>query len=1350
MENRRTALGFAVLSVLWAGWATAQTVSPTEAAAPEIAPALAEMRTRVQAAGDAAKLDADAVVVLDETSVLVRPTGIGSARRHNVTKILREPAIRGLSVRAFDFDPATNRLELEAVRVYRADGNVEEIPLTTKVLQPQPASGVFWGTQQYLVSVPNLTVGDAVETISTMTGFNVAYLGAEGGAATVSQTEGAGKAAKVVKVGPAVAEPQVNAKGEPLRPPVPGHWHDEALFFTTGYPIVEKRYTVRLPKDKPLQYGVYNGELRTIVTLDGDEMVYTFERKDIKPLKGEANMEPWSNVAPKLLLATLPSWEDKSRWLYQVSEPQFTADDAIREKVAEVIQDCKTDEEKYTALNHWVAENIRYAGTSRGMCEGYTIHDIKETFHDRAGVCKDKAGMLVGMLRVAGFDSFLVMTMARQRVDAIPADQFNHAVTCIRNRDGSLILLDPTWMPKSRDNWSTLEPLQHVVYGLPEGKELSQSPYFPPETSLAKWQGRAKISADGTLSGYTGWSATGTPEGRVRRMLAAHPAAERDNWFVEGFQRISPAIELKRIQCLDPDDFSRPLDLTAEYVANRFVVGTGARRYLALPMMQTPLGATALKDLFGNSEPKERKYGLKLWATRLVNIDETVDLPNDWEVVDAPQPVEIDGPAAGLKFNLEQTLTDSASGTTQLRYTCVLTIKKWIVPPEEYANFKEVMDKFEELAGRVVVCEVVGGGDAQGDKIAAPKAAAAPAAAKQPAPAKRAAASTPDAVIELWEQHWKLQDDGALVYHEKKHVCLNSERAYGEFADPRITFNADTDTLEILTARTKLPSGEYVELPPYAHIEVAPDVTAGWPAFANIRQHLLVMSGLEAGCVVELEYKITSKPGTRLLAADLRLDHCYPVQQRIVQVEAPAGTKVQAILTNLPEDQKLSAATQAWVEKVRAGDTASAVELPSQALDFGAFEATPEEAQAQPWYCTAPRLTFAAVSKPGWVETRLAALQAAAQPDPKLYELATEWTKDMNDPADKLRAIHEKLKATFNFVEFPIEWRPTTLRPAAEVARSNYGTPEEAAALYLALARAAGLAVVPGMLAPDEAWHAGVAQPALVSRYVIAQRDEAEDGAAALTGDEDLWDAHAGRLLPEGRWSGALLLPEPMPGLGVTLPTWDDADESQCQVHGAIKLAEDGSYAGKLVVHVTGLFVNSEALRTADAQKSRLATLIGRVLPDVSVESFTTRSLVAGDFEAEVQVKSAKALKKLDGAWLLQMPKDGPYLADVPLPLASETRHTPVRLAGAFDERIDVMIEYPEKWTLLAQPAELAPDEEDWGQVEQAVTVAKGSTKLVRHTRIENRDLEPEEFTALRESLNALRTDAARTLLVKP
>lgn len=671
MRARQTVPG--VLSSLLLVVALATTSTGTERFPPD------PIKAKILAAGDAARHNTDTVVVLHDTLVRVRPSGIGTAHVQRVVKVLREGGIRSQSVQVFPFDPHTNRLDLLNARVYRADGAVEEVPLEQAVRQPQPAWSVYWGAEQYLLGVPRLAVGDAVETMWELTGFNVAYLAGEGTGQAESDAI------------------ELNALGEPLRPPTPGHWHDEVHFFS-DVPVIEQRYTVRVPRDKPLQFGVFNGELCSSLRFDGEELVYSFEKRNIKPFQSEPSMEAAPNVGTKLLLATLPSWKEKSRWLYEVSEPAFELDDAIRRKVAEITAGLSTDEAKITALNHWVAENIRYVGTSRGMCEGYTTHPIIETFHDRAGVCKDKAGMLVGMLRVAGFESYMVMTMARQRVDDIPADQFNHAVTCVRMPDGSLRLLDPTWMPKSRDNWSTLEPEQHVVYGVPEGLDLAQSPHFPPEDNLAHWRASSSLDSAGTLNGRFEFRATGASETRLRRALASYHPADRPRLFDETIQRLAPNASVSVLYCMDPVDFSGPVRIESEYAAAGFAIGSGSRRYLRLPMMQTPLGDRTIYDLFGTTSLKERKSALKLLATRLVRLEETLRLPEGWKVVRKPEPVHLDGPAAALHLDVE-------TQPGGIRYTCELRIKRWQVPPAEYGNFKEVMDKFLELTGPVIICE---------------------------------------------------------------------------------------------------------------------------------------------------------------------------------------------------------------------------------------------------------------------------------------------------------------------------------------------------------------------------------------------------------------------------------------------------------------------------------------------------------------------------------------------------------------------------------------------------------------------------------------------------------------------
>jgi hypothetical protein len=603
------------------------------------------------------------------------------------------------------------------------------------------------------------------------------------------------------------------------------------------------------------------------------------------------------------------------------------------------------------------------------------------------------------------------------------------------------------------------------------------------------------------------------------------------------------------------------------------------------------------------------------------------------------------------------------------------------------------------------------------------------------APAQTTPAARPDAVIELWEQHWTLNADGSTVYHFKQHVQLNDERAYGEFGDPRITFDEQSEKLEIVAARTKLADGRYQELADYSKVVVGPDGATGWPAFGSLRQQLLVMGGLEPGCVVELEYKITAKPGRRAyLAADLRLDHRYSIRKRVVSVTVPKGVTVRSAVGHLPSGMAAPAPDQTqWA--------------------FDNLPAAIDEPQSPPWQVRSPRLMFSTAGDLNeWLSRRTAEIEAAADESEYITAIATEWTKDQKDPVGKLRALQEKLGARLNFVEFPVDWRPPGLRPASDVLANNYGLPAETAAALLALGRAAKLPVRAGMLVNDEVWNDDVPQDGAVAAYVVlfVNAPEANGEAAADIETVDIWEARQGRILRNGHWAGYALLPAPNQVMPLALlPPFAEPDESHCRVFGKVTVGDDGNFAGDLWLQTTGLFVTSEALRTSDAQKARLAALLGRVLPDLTIDSFVVKTLSSGEFEAAAKIKSAKPLKKFTDRQCLVLAADSPALADVPLPLAPVAREMPIRLTGAFDEEVGLTIEWPEKWEVEALPDALPAAKGDWGTTGQTVTREKNSVRLQRHVRVNNSTLLPPAFVALRDSLNELRSEHARALILR-
>ena len=64
-----------------------------------------------------------------------------------------------------------------------------------------------------------------------------------------------------------------------------------------------------------------------------------------------------------------------------------------------------------------------------------------------------------------------------------------------------------------------------------------------------------------------------------------------------------------------------------------------------------------------------------------------------------PEEVTLDGPAASLRFKLDQN-------TSHISYECQVDIKSHMISPDDYENYKEVIDTLRDLADRYVICEV--------------------------------------------------------------------------------------------------------------------------------------------------------------------------------------------------------------------------------------------------------------------------------------------------------------------------------------------------------------------------------------------------------------------------------------------------------------------------------------------------------------------------------------------------------------------------------------------------------------------------------------------------------------------
>lgn len=589
----------------------------------------------------------------------------------------------------------------------------------------------------------------------------------------------------------------------------------------------------------------------------------------------------------------------------------------------------------------------------------------------------------------------------------------------------------------------------------------------------------------------------------------------------------------------------------------------------------------------------------------------------------------------------------------------------------------------------------------------------------------------PDAVILVWKQAWTQNADGSQVYRETRHVKLNNDRANGEFADPRISFDAKTDAVKVVVARTRLANGSVVDVPAYSRNEVGLTGASPWPAFAGRHQMVLTMSAIEPGCVVELEYEVARKAGAaRELAADIRLDSRYPVVIHAIEVSYPSTQVLHFSLSHAPKGQLPEQSSPQ-------GDGG----INHSTWTFENLPASPEEPQSPPWQQRCPRLAFTTSGASNvWLADRLGRIDSAVDQSEMIRSLAKRWSEGRTDSSDKLRGLQEKLAATFNFVNFEAALQPSILRPASAVLQANYGVSFESAAALQALARAAGIdGVQPALLINDTVWQEAVPEDAAITAAIVVL--DGPDGG-------QFWHPEKGRIHPGGQWSGhsILFLKDGKPSrmaLPLELPGGNRAI-----VRGRMTVAADGSFSGSATVQCSGGFVDPEVLRTADAQRTRAEAILQRVVPDTRVTQCSVNRLAEDTFEARVDFTSSKPLEKAGQLFHLALTATGPAQADVLLPLSAGRRETAVRLTRPLEEEVLWRIDWPAGWSLDASPIAVRQTGDAWS-VEQKSSPREHGLDFERRIRIQRAELTAQEFSQLRDPLNRVHTDAGRTMLLR-
>lgn len=336
--------------------------------------------------------------------------------------------------------------------------------------------------------------------------------------------------------------------------------------------------------------------------------VYSWNNRNVQKLIWESGSEDSNFILHHVRITTVKNWEEISRWYHGIVAPHMMPNDAMKQKVTELIEGADTRQEKASRLFYWVAQNIRYLGVDKEKERpGFEPHDVSFTFDTRGGVCRDKAALLTAMLRLAGVgsDVILILSGGRHNPEA-PVLWFNHAITVSYDDKGEPeFIFDPT-AETTKDFLPKYEEDNSYIVASEKGDILRTTPVSPPEKNNSTLNIDLKINGN-DAEGKVSYVLKGMADTIFRSMFSHKTEHEIKSTIISNLSKISPDIEIGQFSYTQPSDTSKDIIIEADLKISDYVSKT--ENYTFIPFDASKLGMHFLyRSIMNAFSLPERKF----------------------------------------------------------------------------------------------------------------------------------------------------------------------------------------------------------------------------------------------------------------------------------------------------------------------------------------------------------------------------------------------------------------------------------------------------------------------------------------------------------------------------------------------------------------------------------------------------------------------------------------------------------------------------------------------------------------------------------------------------------------------
>ncbi|HEY2324539.1 MAG TPA: DUF3857 domain-containing protein [Thermoanaerobaculia bacterium] len=500
---------------------------------------------------------ASVVYLLNETTYSFGTDGQTKTTRHLIERVVTEEGAADAGTVSAWWAPWYEGKPAIEARVIAADGSVHQLDPKAIVEATQELERDIFSDERVLrAPLPGVTAGSIVESVVT--------------------TEG--------------------------RSPIAGGGKYGRFDFGFGVAIERSRLVLDAPAGLvPQIVDKSNGATSRVVEENGRRITILEKQHTDAIDEVDQEIAPDDSVYPYADFSTGTSWSEIAKNYSTIVDKQIAAGD-IKDLVTKSVGSTTDRATVIEKILDAIRRNVRYAGVEVG--DGSFIPRTPSfVIQNKYGDCKDKATLLVAMLRTAGIPAHVALLNAGYGVDTVaslPAvDSFNHAIVVV---DGSSALwIDPT------DEFSRAGeiPLQDqgrmALIAAPGTTGLTKTPEAPAsanryiETRTFKLPEEGKATITEVTTGSWREDAALRRDYATTEKKAYHDSMEK--YEIDYFA----TTKIDALDAGDPHDFTKPFQVSVRMDKARSGVVAAGEGDVLIPTYTLP---GMFPDILRNYQPK--------------------------------------------------------------------------------------------------------------------------------------------------------------------------------------------------------------------------------------------------------------------------------------------------------------------------------------------------------------------------------------------------------------------------------------------------------------------------------------------------------------------------------------------------------------------------------------------------------------------------------------------------------------------------------------------------------------------------------------------------------------------------